>query len=150
RLQAHQQEQAHLWRRVRRSLYVAPHGYLCQPDGKKAQGYVNGPTTVHAEETLARGIQPGCAPSLNTMDPWAQGEDWFVQGKLAMVIGGFSDMARFEKLGINYGYAPYPAPQGVQPFWYTWTDGMGIMAKSPYIRQDKLLVDFLTTYGQKI
>ena len=127
-----------------------PMDIFVSPNGKSAQGYVNGPTTVHSEQVLAQGIQKGCAPSLNTMDPWAQGEDWFVQGKLAMVIGGFSDMARFEKLHINYGYAPYPAPQGVAPFWYTWTDGMAIMTKSPHIQQDKLLVDFLTTQGQKI
>src|SRR5258708_31184592 len=127
-----------------------PMDIFVSPNGKSSQGFVNSPTTVQAEETLARGIQKGCAPSLNTMDPWAQGEDWFVQGKLAMVIGGFSDMARFAKLGINYGYAPYPAPAGVQPFWYTWTDGMGIMAKSQHLNQDKLLVRFLTTYGQTI
>jgi multiple sugar transport system substrate-binding protein len=127
-----------------------PLSIFASPDGKKAEGYMNSPTTVQTEETLAKGIQQGCAPSLNTMDPWAQGEDWFVQGKLAMVIGGFLDMSRFEKLGINYGYAPYPAPVGVQPFWYTWTDGAGIMAKSPHIQQAEQFVAFLTTKGQEI
>ena len=127
-----------------------PPEIFVSPDGKRAEGYLNGPTAVTAEEELARGIQQGCAPSLNTVDPWAQGEDWFVQGKVAMLIGGFADMARFEKLKIDYGYAPYPSPPGVQPFWYTWTDGMGIMAKSPHVKQDEQLVAFLTTYGQRI
>lgn len=127
-----------------------PPDIFVSPNGRNAEGYLNGPTAVTAEEELARGIQQGCAPSLNTVDPWAQGEDWFVQGKVAMLIGGFFDMARFEKLKIDYGYAPYPAPPGVQPFWYTWTDGMGIMAKSPHLAQDEKLVAFLTTTGQRI
>ena len=120
------------------------------PDGLTATGYVNGPVSVHDHEVLAKGIVDGCAPGLNMMDPWEQGQDFFAQGKLAMVVGGFQGLEQLEKAGINYGVSGLPTPEGIEPFFNTWSDGMAIFASSPYVEEAKQLVSFLATEGQRI
>lgn len=120
------------------------------PDGLTATGYVNGPGSVHVHAVLAKGITNGCAPSLNAMDPWEQGQDFFAEGKLAMVVGGFQGVEQLENAGINYGVAGLPTPDGVEPFFNTWSDGMAIFASSPHQDEAKQLVTFLATEGQRI
>ena len=119
-------------------------------DGLTVTGYVNGPESVHVHEVLARGVLDGCAPSLNMMDPWEQGQDFFADGKLAMVVGGFQGLEQLEDAGINYGVSGLPTPEGVEPFFNTWSDGMAIFASSPYQEEAKQLVAFLATEGQLI
>jgi multiple sugar transport system substrate-binding protein len=123
---------------------------LVSPDGTTASGYVNGPVSVHVHEELARGIVDGCAPSLNVMDPWEEGQDFFTQGKLAMVAGGFEGLNKIENAGIDYGVAGLPTPEGVEPFFNVWSDGMAIFASSEHVDAAKQLVTFLATDGQRI
>ena len=119
-------------------------------DGRTANGYVNGATSVHVYDVLAQGIKDECAPSLSAMDPWEQGMDFFAQRKLAMLVGGFQDLARLEKAGINYGVAGLPTPAGVAPFFNVWSDGMAIFQASEHQEEAKQLVTFLATEGQRL
>src|SRR5262245_42509053 len=111
---------------------------------------VTDPVTVQAYDALGRGFTDGCAPSVNAVDPWAQGLDLFIQGKLAMVLTGFQDTAKIEKAGINYGFTAIPTPPGVDPYFDVWSDGVGVMAGSDHPDEAKLFVAFLTTEGQRI
>lgn len=121
------------------------------PDGKKVAGYMNSPRTIATAQTLADGIKRKCAPSLSkAFDPWAQGEDYFAQGKLASVIANYDNLTRYEKAGINYGVAAIPTPPGVDPFFSIWTDGIGAFKGTAHPAEAKEFVAFYATQGQRI
>ncbi len=119
-------------------------------DGRTATGVANGPTAVHAYDVMADGIKQGCAPSLNTMDPWEQGADFFAQGKLAMVVTDLQAFKKIENAGINYGVTHPPTADGVEPFLQTWTDVVGVFADSEHPKEAELFVAFQTTEGQRL
>ncbi len=123
---------------------------VVSPDGRNVLGVVNGPASVHVHEVVAKMIQDGCAPSLNVMDPWQQGVDFFSQGKLAMVITDFQSLFKIEQAKINYGVAHIPATEGVPPFFNVWTDSIGVFAKAAHPEEAKLFIMFQATEGQKI
>src|SRR6266496_3205494 len=119
-------------------------------DGRTAVGIVNGPTAVHAYDVMARGIRQGCAPSLNTMDPWEQGADFFSQGKLAMVVTDLQSFKKIENAKIDYGVTHPPTAQGVEPFLQTWTDVTGVFAGTKHQKEAELFIAFQTTEGQRL
>jgi multiple sugar transport system substrate-binding protein len=120
------------------------------PDGKNVMGYVNGPTAVGVEQTFANMIQQGCAPSLNVLDPWEQGVDYFSEGKLAMVITDFQSLFKIEKAGINYGVTAVPYPPGIPEFFNEWTDDIGVFTDSKNSTAAQQFVAFQGTEGQKL
>jgi ABC-type glycerol-3-phosphate transport system substrate-binding protein len=119
-------------------------------DGRTATGIANGPTAVRAYDVMARGMREGCAPSLNTMDPWEQGADFFAQGKLAMVVTDLQSFKKIEDAGIDYGVTHPPTAQGVEPFLQTWTDTTGIFAGTKHPEEAKRFIAFQTTEGQRL
>jgi multiple sugar transport system substrate-binding protein len=119
-------------------------------DGRTVEGVVNSPLSVKVHQQIAEMIQNGCAPSLNVMDPWQQGVDFFSQGKLAMVVTDFQSLFKIENNNINYGIAHVPAPQGLEPFFNVWTDGIGVFAKAAHPEEAKLFIAFQATEGQRI
>lgn len=131
-------------------LAYLPFDMMWSADGRTATGYVNGPDFVHQFEVLASGYDQGCIPSSNILDPWEQGRDYFAQGDLAMVITDFQDLNKVEAAGINYGSTAVPTPTGITPYFFVWTDSVGIMSGSPHQTQATDFIAFLTTAGQKI
>jgi multiple sugar transport system substrate-binding protein len=131
-------------------LAYVPFDMMFSSDGKTATGYSNGPDFVHQVEVLASGYDRGCLPTSNIMDPWEQGRDYFAQGKLGMVITDFQDLDKVEKAGINYGSTAVPTPAGVTPYFFVWTDSVGVMASTDNPVEAKEFIGFLTTEGQKI
>jgi multiple sugar transport system substrate-binding protein len=127
-----------------------PWEVVVSEDGKKAEGIANGPISVAVHEKVANLFQNGCAPSLNVMDPWQQGVDYFAQGKLAMVITDFQSLFKIEQAKINYGVAHPPSPEGVKPFFNVWTDGIGVFSKSSHPKEAQLFVMYQATEGQKL
>jgi multiple sugar transport system substrate-binding protein len=119
-------------------------------DGRTATGYVNGPTSVSAHELLARGIQEGCAPSLNILDPWEQGTDYFARGQLAMVVTDFQSLNKIENAGVNYGVTGSPTAEGVEPWFNVWTDSVGVFANTDHPDEAKLFIAFMATDGQRL
>lgn len=127
-----------------------PWEVVVSPDGRQVTGVVNGPASVRVHEQIASLFQNGCAPSLNVMDPWQQGVDFFSQGKLAMVITDFQSLFKIENAGINYGVIHPPTPEGVPPFFNVWTDSIGVFAKSDHPEEAKLFIVFQATEGQRL
>jgi multiple sugar transport system substrate-binding protein len=123
---------------------------VVSPDGRTAMGYVNSPTSISTHETLGRVVEDHCAPSLGTMDAWAQGVDFFVQKKLAMVITDLGGLPKIEKAGINYGITVPPTPPGVDPFFNVWTDSIGVFAGAEHPDAAKDFIDYQTTEGQRL
>jgi multiple sugar transport system substrate-binding protein len=127
-----------------------PWEMVVSPDGRTATGYVNSPTSISTHETLGKIVQNKCAPSLGTMDAWAQGVDFFVQKKLAMVITDLGGLPKIENAQINYGVTVPPAPPGVDPFFNVWTDSIGVFAGAEHPDAAKAFIDFQTTQGQRL
>jgi multiple sugar transport system substrate-binding protein len=131
-------------------LAYIPFDMMFSPDGRTAIGYTNGPDFVHQMEVLASGYDRGCLPTSNVLDPWEQGRDYFSQGQLAMVITDFQDLPQVEEAGINYGTTAVPTPVGVTPYFFTWSDSVGVMSGSEHVEEAKAFVAYLTTAGQQI
>ncbi|MFB3738032.1 MAG: ABC transporter substrate-binding protein [Candidatus Velamenicoccus archaeovorus] len=131
-------------------LAYVPFDMMWSSDGRTAEGYVNGPAFVHQMDVLASGYEQGCLPSSNILDPWEQGRDYFAKGQLAMVITDFQDLDKVEKAGINYGSTAVPTPEGVEPYFFVWTDSVGVMASSDNPEEAEDFIAFLTTEGQRI
>jgi len=129
-------------------LAYIPWEMMFSPDGKTAT--VNSPDVVHQFEVLASGYDQGCIPSSNILDPWEQGRDYFAKGQLAMVITDFQDLDKVEKAGINYGSTASPTPTGYDPYFFVWTDSVGVMASTEHPTEATNFIAYLTTEGQKI
>lgn len=119
-------------------------------DGRTASGYVNGPASVEAHEVLAKGMQDNCAPSLNILDPWEQGTDYFAQRQLAMVVTDFQSLNKIENAGINYGVTGSPTANGIEPWFNVWTDSVGVFANTEHPQEAQDFIAFLATEGQRL
>ena len=131
-------------------LAYVPFDMMFSPDGRTTEGYMNGPDFVHQFEVLASGYDQGCLPSSNILDPWEQGRDFFASGQLAMVITDFQDLDKVDSAGINWGSTGVPTPEGVEPYFFVWTDSVGVMADSEHPEEAMDFIAFLTTEGLQI
>jgi multiple sugar transport system substrate-binding protein len=131
-------------------LAYMPEDMFYSPDGRTATGYVNGPEVVHQVDLLASAYERGCLPAANAVDPWSQGMDYFSKGQLAMVITDFAGLEKAEKAGINYGSTAPPTPEGVEPFFFVWTDSVAVMSSTDHPEEAMAFVKFLATDGQRI
>ena len=127
-----------------------PWTIVVSEDGKTAEGVTNSPETVELYEQVAKMTQDGCAPSLDVLDPWAQGIDYFAQKKLAMVITDVQSLAKIEEAGIDYGITAPPAPPGGESFFNQWTDGIGVFRDSEHPDEAMLFIAYQATEGQKL
>jgi multiple sugar transport system substrate-binding protein len=126
---------------------------LFSDDGRQTAGFVNDEATKHAFDVLANLIAEGYAPSNSIMQTLGtEGtEDLFVQGKLAMVIGGSNEIQAIEAAGIDYGVAPIPVEKaGDPPFASVWTDGFAVFNGSDSPAEAMEFVAFLATEGQRL
>jgi ABC-type glycerol-3-phosphate transport system substrate-binding protein len=129
---------------------ILPFSMAFSPDGRSVTGYMNGPTAVANYDLIAKGFRDGCAPASDLIDPWEQGLDNFVEGKLAMVVTDFQGLDKIEAAGINYGSTAIPTPPGVEPYFPVWTDSTGVMASSAHPMEAEAFIAFLTTRGQEL
>lgn len=129
---------------------ILPWETIFSADGRTTIGVVNSPQSVSDYGLLAKGITDGCAPSANLVDPWEQGADLFSQGQLAMVVTDFLSLKQIEDAGINYGVMAPPTPPGVEPYFDTYSDNLGVFKSSAYPVQGKAFLAFLATRGQEL
>ena len=113
---------------------------------------MNGPDFVHQFEVLASGVRRRAASRRsNILDPWEQGRDYFAQGQLAMVITDFQDLRQGRERGHQLRLdRRRRRPTGVEPYFFVWTDSVGVMADSDNPEEAKDFIAFLTTEGQQI
>ncbi|MGH2579147.1 MAG: ABC transporter substrate-binding protein, partial [Actinomycetota bacterium] len=109
-------------------LAYLPYETFFSDDGRTAE--FNSPEAVHQVEVLASGFERGCIPSSNILDPW--NTDYLVSGKLGMLITGFQGLTKIENAGINYGTTASPSPVGEEPYFFVWTDSIGVMSSSEH------------------
>ena len=142
-------EDAGVWRAAVRSS-VLPFETYVSPDGRTAQGYLNGQEAVHQFEVLSGIVRDGCSPTENTIEPWDEAPDFFQQGVLAMAVADFDSADQFENAGINYGVTGPPTPPGVEPFFDVYGDNTAVFVSSDQPEEAKEFVAFLATEGQRI
>ena len=131
-------------------LAYLPWEVFVSEDGRTGQGYVNSAATAHQFDVLGRAYAEKCLPSLNVLDPWIQGRDFFAKGSLAMVITDYLNLDRVENAGINYGTTAPPTPAGYEPYFFSWSDTVGVLASSEHPDEAKEFIAYLTTEGQRI
>jgi ABC-type glycerol-3-phosphate transport system substrate-binding protein len=111
---------------------------------------VNGPEAVHQFEVLADGYARGCFPSLNVLDPWIQGRDFVASGRLGMAITDYLDLRTLDNAGIEYGSTAPPTPEGYEPYFFSWSDAVGVMSTSDNPEEAMDFVAFMATDGGQI
>jgi multiple sugar transport system substrate-binding protein len=126
----------------------SPWELVVSGDGKKV--IADQTALPQVEATAAKMIRDHCSPSLDVLDPWEQGADYFAQKKIAMVITDFQSLFKMDKAGINWGVMKPPAPPGYKSFFNVWTDGIGVTSDSSHKEAAKLLIGYQTTEGQKL
>jgi multiple sugar transport system substrate-binding protein len=131
-------------------LAYLPYDMFFSPDGRTATGYTNAPEMARQVELLAEGYERGCIPSSNILDPWEQGRDYFAKEQLAMVITDFQDLNKVEKAGINYGSTAPPTPEGVDPYFFVWSDNVAVLATTEHPEEAKAFIAYVATEGQRI
>ena len=129
---------------------ILPPDITISPDGRTVDGYINSPETIQQFDVLTGIVRDGCAPTVNVMDPWAQGADFFASGELASVITDFTALDQFEEAGVNYGVTAPPTPDGVDPFFYVWTDSVGVLESSDNPEEAMEYIAFLATEGNRL
>lgn len=142
-------EDAGVWGAAVPSSFLPFETYV-SPDGRTAQGYLNGPEAVHQFEVLSGIVRDGCSPTENTIEPWDEAPDFFQQGVLAMAVADLDSADQFEKAGINYGVTGPPTPPGVEPFFDVYGDNTAVFVSSDHPEEAKEFVAFLATEGQRI
>lgn len=124
---------------------------LFTDDGRSVQGKINNPDIVHFYDVVAKMMQDGVSPSLNVLDPWEQGSDWFSQKQVAMVITDFQSLFKMEEAGVNWSVAPVPRPtKDYKPEVQAWTDALSVFTDSAHIPEALEFVKFEATEGQKL
>jgi multiple sugar transport system substrate-binding protein len=129
---------------------VLPFELYVSPDGRTAEGYLNGPEAVHQFDVLSGIVRDGCSPTENAIDPWDEAADFFASGALAMAVADFDSAKQFEKKGIDYGVTGPPTPPGVEPFFDVYGDNTAVLASSDNPEEAMEFVAFLATEGQRI
>lgn len=90
------------------------------PDGRKVDGYMNGPALVAAYDIAAGILREKLAPTGQILE--AAGEsDLFAAGKLAISWTDFSETPKYVENGIDFGIAPFYVVHDGDSFVDTWT-----------------------------
>jgi multiple sugar transport system substrate-binding protein len=131
-------------------MYFLPWEIYVSDDARTVEGRVNGPDTVHQFDVLAQGFDRGCLPSLNVVNPEIQGRDFMASGSLAMVITDLLDLRTVEEAGIDYGVSAPPTPTGYEPYFFSWSDTLGVPSTSDNPDEAMEFVAFVATEGGRI
>jgi multiple sugar transport system substrate-binding protein len=142
-------EDAGVWGTAFSGMFL-PTELLVDPEGRTVDGYINSPETIEQYELLTGIVRDGCAPTSSVLDPWTQGADMLAQGQLASVLTDFTALDRLDAAGINYGVTAPPTPEGVEPFFYVWTDSVGVLEDTDHPDEAMEYIAFLATEGQRL
>ncbi len=120
-------------------------------DGRQATGNMNSPEMVEAWEIGTKLVRDGLAPSASMLQTFPAGEsDMFAQGKLGITWSDFTESAKYEEQGINFGLAPFMVHEGSELFVDTWTAPWGTFTQSKRKEQALKFLQFIATDAQRI
>ncbi len=115
---------------------------ILSPDGKTADGYLNGAGWLKAASWYHDLFNVSKVSPKGV--PYGQTADLFAEGKVALFAGGAWWLGRFEKSGVDFGVAPYPAFAGGKVATPTGGWYLGVAAYSRHKQAARAFIHFLT------
>jgi ABC-type glycerol-3-phosphate transport system substrate-binding protein len=135
---------------VSRPLVITPTDAEVPPTAPKIpSARLRSAPSANVTAIMSSAYKRGCLPSSNILQA-GQGVDFFAEGKLGMVVGDYLGLKKVQAAGINWGTTAVPTPKGYPPYFFSWSDSVGVMATTDHPDEAKEFVTFVATQGQKI
>lgn len=115
---------------------------ILSPDGRTADGYLNGPAWVKAASWYGDLFNVSKVSPKGV--PYPQTADLFAEGKVALFAGGEWQLPKFEKAGVDFGVAPFPAFAGGDAVTPTGGWYLGVAKYSQHVQEARSFIRFLT------
>ncbi len=120
-------------------------------DGRTVTGNLNSEQMVQAWNLGTGLVRDGYAPSTSVLQTVPAGEsDLFAQGKIAITWSDFTEVAKYEANGIDFGMAPFYVLDGSESFVDTWTSPWGTFTGSAHPQEALSFLRFIATDAQYI
>lgn len=119
------------------------------PDGRKTDGYMNGPAMVAAFDVAAGVLRDKLAPSDQILEAAAE-SDLFAAGRLGITWTDFTETPKYVANGIDFGIAPFFVLNEGESFVDTWTAPWGTFNDSKDQAVALEFLRFIATDAQRI
>jgi hypothetical protein len=119
------------------------------PDGRKTDGYMNGPAMVAAFDAAAGVLRDKVAPSDQILEAAAE-SDLFAAGRLGITWTDFTETPKYVANGIDFGIAPFFVLNEGESFVDTWTAPWGTFVDSKDQALGLEFLHFIATEAQRI
>ena len=120
-------------------------------DGHTVTGNLNSDAMVQSYNLGTGLVRDGYAPSTSIEQSLPGGmSDLFAQGKMAMIWSDFTEVAKFQEAGIDFGMGPFVVIEGSESFVDTWTTPWGTFTNSPHPEAALKFLEFIATDAQYI
>ena len=120
-------------------------------DGRTVLGNLNSDAMVQGYNLGTALVRDGYAPSASIEESLPGGmSDLFAQGKMAMIWSDFTEVAKYQEAGIDFGMGPFVVIEGSESFVDTWTTPWGTFTSSQHPEEALAFLEFMATDAQYI
>ena len=120
-------------------------------DGRTVLGNLNSDAMVQGYNLGTALVRDGYSPSASLEETLPGGmPDLFAQGKMAMIWSDFTEVAKYQAAGIDFGMGPFVVIEGSESFVDTWTTPWGTFTNSPHPEEALAFLEFMATDAQYI
>jgi multiple sugar transport system substrate-binding protein len=120
-------------------------------DGRTVLGNLNSDAMVQGYDLGTALVRDGYAPSASIEESLPGGmSDLFAQGKMAMIWSDFTEVAKYQEAGIDFGMGPFVVIEGSESFVDTWTTPWGTFTNSQHPEEALTFLEFMATDAQYI
>ena len=120
-------------------------------DGRTVLGNLNSDAMVQGWNLGTALVRDGYAPSASIEESLPGGmPDLFAQGKMAMIWSDFTEVAKYQAAGIDFGMGPFVVIEGSESFVDTWTTPWGTFTDSEHPEEALAFLEFMATDAQYI
>jgi multiple sugar transport system substrate-binding protein len=120
-------------------------------DGRTVLGNLNSDAMVQGYDLGTALVRDGYAPSASIEESLPGGmSDLFAQGKMAMIWSDFTEVAKYQEAGIDFGMGPFVVIEGSESFVDTWTTPWGTFTSSQHPEEALAFLEFMATDAQYI
>lgn len=125
--------------------------WLFGEDGRTASGNMNSDAMVQAWDLGTALVRDGYAPTASVLQANPFGvSDLFAQGKIGVTWSDFTEVAKYQANGVDFGIAPFYVIEGSDSFVDTWTTPWGTFRDSQHPAEALKFLEFIATDAQYI
>lgn len=125
--------------------------WIYGPDGRTAVGHMDSDAVSDAWNIGTALVRDRFAPNAEVLGMFPAGEsDAFAQGKLGITWSDFTEAAKYQANGIDFGLAPFMVIEGAESFVDTWTTPWGTFTQSAHPEEAMKFLQFIATDAQRI